>query len=173
MPIRTRLIVAFLAAALAFGAGWMVNGWRGDARLARAEAQHARALEQLAQGTVAATLAARVEEARRTAAVEEQRDIAQQQAQALEVDVAAAAGSADRLRRELDALRRRGSACGATAAVRGPGQSDTDTIGLLIDVLTGMESAGRDVAEYADRLRIAGAACERVYSSVAPKTHRH
>ena len=161
---RTQLIVGAVTAALAFGAGWMVNGWRWDAKLARSESQHAQVLEQLAQGTVAATQAARAEEARRTAAVEEQRDIAQQQAQALEVDVTTAASSANRLRRELDALRRRGSACGAGAANGGSRQPDTDTIGVLIDLLTGMESAGREVAEYADRLSIAGRACERAWN---------
>lgn len=163
---RTQLIVGAVALVLAFGAGWAVNGWRLDARLARAEGQHAQVLEQLAQGAVASAQAARAEEARRTAAVEEQRDIAQQQAQALAVDVSAAADTAGRLRSELDALRRRGPACGAAVADRGPGQPGTDPIGLLIDVLTGMESAGREVAEYADRLKIAGAACEAVYDSM-------
>src|SRR5690606_18289185 len=157
---RTQLIVGAVTAALAFSGGWLVNGWRWDAKLARSESQHAQVLEQLAHGTVAATQAARAEEARRTAAVEEQRDVAQQQAQALELDVAAAASSADRLRRELDTLRRRGSACSAATPNGGSGEQGTDTIGLLIDVLTGMESVGREVAEYADLLRIAGAACE-------------
>lgn len=162
---RTQLIVGAVAATLAFGAGWMVNGWRWDAKLARTESQHSRVLEQIAHGTVSATQAARAEEARRTAAVEEQRDIAQQRAQALEVDVAAAADSADRLRRELDALRRRGCTCDTAAADRGSGEQGSDTIGLLIDLLTGVESAGREVAEYADRARIAGLTCERTYDA--------
>ena len=160
MPLRTRLIVGAVAAALAFGAGWAINGWRYGAKLARAEAQHAQVLAQLANGTVAAAQAARAEEARRTAAVEEQRDIAQNKLDGLALDVAAGRATADRLRIELDALRRRGGACNPAAADRGSGQPGTDSIGLLIDMLEGVESAGRDVAEYADRLRIAGAACE-------------
>lgn len=157
---RTQLIVGVVALALAFGAGWVVNGWRHDAKLARVESQHAQVLEQLASATTASVQAARAEEARRTAAVEEQRDHAQQQAQALESDVAAGRATADRMRRELDALRRRGGACSAAATDRGPGQRGADPIGLLIDVLTRMESDGREVAEYADRMKIAGAACE-------------
>lgn len=34
------------------------------------------------------------------------------------------------------------------------------------DMLTGMESAGREVAEYADRLKIAGAACEGAWGAI-------
>lgn len=166
MSIRAQLIAGAVALAVAFGAGWVVNGWRKDVQIAQARQEKAQVLEQIAQATVASVQAARAEEARRTAAVEEQRDIAQKQAQALEVDVAAAADTAGRLRRELDTLRRRGSTCSATVADGSPGQSGTDPLGMLIDVLEGMESAGREVAEYADRMRIAGMACEGAYSAL-------
>lgn len=155
-----------VAGLLAAAAGWTANGWRMDAKLARAESRHAQVLEQIAQATTASVQAARVEEARRTAAVEEQRDIAQQQAQALEADVSAAADTAGRLRVQLAELRRRGLACSAAAADGSQGQHGADSIGLLIDVLTGMESAGREVAEYADRVRIAGRSCELAYDAV-------
>lgn len=166
MSIRTQLIVGAVALVLAFGAGWMVNGWRKDVQIAQAQQEKAQVLEEIARATVASVQAARAEEARRTAAVEEQRDIAQQQAQALAVDVAAAADTAGRLRRELDTLRCRGSACSAAAADRSSGQPRADPLGMLIDVLEGMESVGREVAEYADRVRIAGMACEGAYSAL-------
>lgn len=166
MSIRTQLIVGAVALVLAFGAGWMVNGWRKDVQIAQAQQEKAQVLEEIARATVASVQAARAEEARRTAAVEEQRDIAQQQAQALAVDVAAAADTAGRLHSELDTLRRRGSACSATAADGSPGQPGADPLGMLIDVLEGMESVGREVAEYADRVRIAGMACEGAYSAL-------
>lgn len=166
MSVRAQLIVGAVALAVAFGAGWMVNGWRKDVQIAQAQQEKAQVLEQIAQATVASVQAARAEEARRTAAVEEQRDIAQKQAQALEVDVAAAADTAGRLRRELDALRRRGSACSTAAADGSPGQSGADPLGMLIDVLEGMESVGREVAEYADRMRIAGMACEGAWDQM-------
>src|SRR5690606_18068151 len=94
----------------------------------------------------------------------EQRDLAQAKLDGLALELAAGAAVSDRLRRELDALRRRGGTCSATAANGGSRQPDTDTIGVLIDLLTGMESAGREVAEYADRLSIAGRACERAWN---------
>lgn len=154
------LIAGALAVVVAFTAGWWVNGWRHDARLARLESQHAQVLEGLATASVESMRAVRAEEARRVAKVEEQRDIAQREVQRLETDVVAAADTAGRLRAELDALRRRGAACNPTATDGSPSQPGADPIGLLIDLLTGMESAGREVAEYADRMKIAGAACE-------------
>lgn len=166
MSIRAQLIGGLVAGALAFGAGWMANGWRMDAKLARQEWAHATVLEQMAQATVASIEAARNEEARRTAAVEEQRDIAQAKLDGLSLDIAAGAAVSNRLRLELDALRGRGCTCGPAAADGGASKSGTDAIGLLIDVLTGLESAGREVAEYADRLEIAGLACEGSYNSV-------
>ena len=167
MPIRTRLIVGAVAAALAFGTGWLVNGWRWDAKLARSESQHAQVLEQISQATVASVQAARAEEARRTAAMEEQRDLAQAKLDGLALELAAGAAVSDRMRRELDALRRRGGACSAAATDGGASKPGVDAIGLLIDMLEGMESAGREVAEYADRLRIAGVACEGAWEGVA------
>src|SRR5690606_7904719 len=140
--------------AVAFGSGWAVNGWRMDAKLARQESAHTTVLEQMAQATVAAVEAVRTEEARRTAAVEKERELAKREAQALQGDVAAAADAAGRLQRELDAIRRRGWACNPATADGGKSQPSADPIGVLIDVLTGMESAGREVAEYADRMRI-------------------
>lgn len=166
MPFRSELIAALVAGAVAFAGGWMVNGWRHDAKLARVEAQHAQVLEQLAQATRAAAEAARAEEARRTAAVEEQRDIAQAKLDGLALELAAGAAVSDRMRRELDALRRRGGTCSAPATDGGASKPGVDAIGLLIDMLEGMESAGREVAEYADRLRIAGVACEGAWGSL-------
>lgn len=37
---RTRLIVGAVAGTVLFGAGWAVNGWRHDAKLARVERDH-------------------------------------------------------------------------------------------------------------------------------------
>jgi len=160
------LIAGALAVVVAFTAGWWVNGWRHDARLARLESQHAQVLEGLATASVESMRAVRAEEARRVAKVEEQRDIAQNKLDGLALDVAAGRATADRLRIELDALRRRGGACNSAAADGSPSQQSVDPIGVLIDVLTRMESDGREVAEYADRLLISGAACEKSYDSI-------
>lgn len=156
---RTQVIVAAVVLALAFTAGWTINGWRLDGR-------HARVLEQIAQASVAAAQAARDEENRRIAAMEEERDNAQQQAQALDLDVAAGAAVADRLRSELARLRGRASSCTAAPANGSASQQGADPVGVLIDVLTRMESAGREVAEYADKLLISGIACEKTYVKI-------
>lgn len=166
MPIRTQLIAGLIAAAVAFGAGWLVNGWRMDAKLARLESQHAAVLEQLANAAVASVQAVRAEEARRHAVVEEQRDIAQNKLDGLALDVAAGRAFSDRLRDELDALRRRGPTCSAGSTHGSASEPRFDAIGVLADMYEGLERHGRAVAEYADRLQIAGLACERMYDGL-------
>jgi hypothetical protein len=42
-------------------------------------------------------------------------------------------------------------------------QSGINTIGVLIDVLEGLERNGREVAKYADWLKVAGQTCEKAY----------
>lgn len=37
MSVRTQLIAGAVVLALAFGAGWMINGWRKDVQIARVE----------------------------------------------------------------------------------------------------------------------------------------
>lgn len=163
MSVRTRLISAAVLTALAFGTGWIAQGWRKDAKLASQQAEHAEVLEKQAQAVVASVEAARQEERRRTAAVEKERDYAQQQTEALAGDLAAGAAVSKRLRRELGTLRARYASRNTTATERGQGQQDTDTIGLLAELHARMDETGREVAEYADRLRIAGLTCEGSY----------
>ncbi|WP_237173059.1 DUF2514 family protein [Paracandidimonas lactea] len=160
-------VAALAAGALLAGIGaWTVQGWRTDAQLASLRADHAAVLEQQAQAVVASVQAARDLEQRRTAAVENERDNAIEQSTALAADVAAGRTAAQRLRRELSALRERQAGGDTASAQRGPGQSGTDAIGLLIELYAGLDGAGREVAEYADRLRIAGLTCERSYDRV-------
>jgi len=159
------------AALLAFGVGWVINGWRQEAQLARLEAAHAVLLKQQAQAVVASVQAARNEEKRRTAAVEKERDIAIEQNEALAADVAAGRTVSERLRSQLAALRASAGSGDPTAAERGQGQPSSDPIGMLIDMYAGLDEAGREVAEYADRLRIAGLACEKSYDRVRLMPH--
>jgi hypothetical protein len=170
MPVRTRLIVGAVTLAMAFGAGWMSQGWRKDAVIAANQAQHANVLEQQAQAVVASVQAARVIEQRRTAAVEKERDNAQKQKDALADDLAAGATVSKRLRRELSALRAHHASRDPTIANRGQGERSTDTVGLLAELYARMDEVGRGVAGYADRLVIAGGACERAYDAVGQRT---
>jgi len=172
MPIQFKLIAAAVVAVVGFAGGWMANGWRHSAKLASVEAAHAQLLELQAQAVVESVQAARNEEQRRTAAVENERDIAIEQVEALGADVVAGRTVSDRLRTELNALRARHASRDTAAADGSPGQQSVDPIGLLIGVLEGMDAAGREVAEYADRLRIAGFACEAAYDSLGFSSSR-
>ncbi|MGB3287967.1 MAG: DUF2514 family protein [Burkholderiaceae bacterium] len=169
MPIRNQLIGAAALVAVAFSVGWITNGWRKDAVIAANQAQHAGVLERQAQAVVASVQAARSEEARRTAVMEKERDNAMEQSEALAADLAAGAAASDRLRRELSKLRARYASGISTIAERSQGQQGTDTIGLLAELYARMDESGREVAGYADRLRIAGMTCERIYDETRGK----
>ncbi|HCN72071.1 MAG TPA: hypothetical protein DIS96_10265 [Pusillimonas sp.] len=145
------------AAALAGVAAWVVQGWRYDVKISRIETAQATALAD------AQANARKIEQAS-AAAIEEVAKNADEKIAAATADADAARDSAGRLRAELARLRRSSEA----AAIASPGEAESgiDTIGVLIDVLEGMERNGREVAAYADRLKVAGLACERAYDSV-------
>lgn len=166
MPFRSELIAASIALALGALMMFAVQEWRHGAKYARLERDHATLLERQAQAVVETVLAAKRIEAQRVAAVEKQRDIAQKQNEALAADVAAGRDLSSRLRQQLDALRARAGGGDTAAAERSPGQPDIDTIGVLADMYEGLERHGRAVAEHADKLRIAGLACERSYDAL-------
>lgn len=169
MSIRSQLIIAAVCVALGAAASWTAQEWRHDAKHARLVAEHSRLLETQANAVVESVQAARNEEQRRMAAVEKERDLVIEQNEILAADVAAGRTVSDRLRQQLDALRARYASCHSAAAERGPGQPGADPIGLLIDMYAGLDQTGREVAEYADRLKIAGLACERSYDTVRGK----
>lgn len=164
MFIRAQVIGGAVLLTVGFGAAWIAQGWRYGAKLANLRVDHANVLEQQAQAVVASVQVARGIERRRAAAVEKERDHAIEQTQALVADVAAGRAVSERLQRELRTLRARYAGGNAAVAERGQGEQGTDTIGVLIDMYAGLDSAGREVAEYADLLKIAGLACERSYA---------
>ncbi|WP_334162820.1 DUF2514 family protein [Achromobacter insolitus] len=157
---------AALAGALAAGgAAWTAQGWRGDARLARAEAAHVQERDAQAHATMTAIEAARAEGRRRTAAMEKARDDAQKQA------AAATADAAD-VRAELSRLRTRANALAHAAASRDPAAADgspagADAVGLLAYMLSRVSGRAEALAGIADRARIAGLTCERAYGALA------
>lgn len=146
------------AAALAGVAAWIVQGWRYDAKISRMTTQQAVAIAD------AQANARKIEQASQ-AAMEEVAKYADEKIAAATADADAARDSAGRLRAELARLR--GSAEDAAASRPGKSQSGIDTIGVLIDVLEGVERNGREVAEYADQLKVAGLACERAYGQLS------
>lgn len=148
--LAERSIIYGLLAALCFGAGWKVNGWRLGEGIANDKAGAVTIVRvvECKQQEVADTEGnkghAELEEARRAA------DAAR----------ATAAG----LRAEAGRIATRLATCNAGTA--GERQARQDTAQLLADVLGEMEGAGRGMAEAADRARAAGGACERIYDGV-------
>lgn len=112
--------------------------------------------------------AQRTEEQRRTAAVTKEADSAQTQTAALDASLPAARAASDGVRSAANgaAGRARANSCPATASARQPGD---DPLGMLVDVLGRADQRAGELAEYADRLRIAGIACERSYDALTTK----
>lgn len=155
MSSRNRLIALAIGAVALFAAGWTVNGWRKDAAYETERAD-------LHQAVADAQQKAREEEQRRQKEVDNVRADAQKQIDQAHADAADAGATAGQLRTQLARLR---AASGHTCTAGGS-PATVDAIGVLIDVLEGVESTGREIAEYADRARIAGQACERAYDSL-------
>lgn len=155
----TRLISGLLALALLL-AGWQ---WR-QAVTARADLAlyRGKVAEQIQQ----AEAAARSEEQRRTAKIQEAQDAAYQARLAAEADARAARASADRLRQRAAELAASCSARDPSPAASSPAASAPGDV--LADMSVRLEEAGRELARYADEARIAGQLCERSYRALTP-----
>ena len=143
-----------IAAALAGAAVWTIQGWRYDAKISHIETAQATALADAQAKT------RRIEQAR-VAAIDEVTKDADQKIAAVQADADAAADSAKRLRAELARLRR--AASNSSAASSGQGQPGADPIGMLALVLGELDDRAGEVGRYADRLKVAGLACEKAY----------
>ncbi|MCJ8168623.1 DUF2514 family protein [Atopomonas sediminilitoris] len=151
MPTQSRLIAVAVVLALAFAAGWLVNGWRWQAKLSALELTHA---EQYAS----AQAQARSEEQRRQTAVEGIRRDAQRHIDQSQTDAATAGAAANGLRAALDTAKHRAASC-ASATTGSPTGPDQATV--LADLLAELEQEGRAMAAEADRRGIAGRTCEQ------------
>lgn len=81
---------------------------------------------------------------------------------AAESAAASASNAAGRLRERLAAFTK------ANPAGSGAGVQGADPLGVLIDVLERHDDALQSIAAYADKLKVAGLACERISDGVAP-----
>lgn len=148
--LSERATIYGLLAALCFGAGWKVQGWRMGEGIAEDKAESVtivRYIERETQKVADAEGAkghAEIEQARRDA------DLAR----------AAAIG----LRAEASRIATKLATCNAgTSAER---QARQDAAELFANVLADVEQEGRAMAGVADRSRAAGMTCERVYDGV-------
>lgn len=114
---------------------------------------------------ILADRAQRTEEQRRAAAAAQEAQDAQAKIASLEDSLHLARTASDGVRDAAAgaASRARSRAC---TAAPGPSKSGEDPIGLLVDVLGRADERAGELAEYADRLRIAGIACERTYDAL-------
>lgn len=106
---------------------------------------------------------ARAEETRRQSIADKEASDAQERIAKLETDLAGARAGADRLRAAVSSAIKN-----PKPSTGGAGQSGADTLDVLAGVLSRHSDELVSVGEYADRLRIAGLACERLYTGLHP-----
>ena len=159
----------------ALGAGCVVLGTLcvvQTVRLAHANAETAQASEALAQAVAEAQTAARLELERlreqahaQSAKQQEAIDAATLDTERARAAAAAAGRAGDGLRRHAADLARdcQTQPRAAPASASAPASATGD---LLADMLGRIDAAAGELAEYADRARIAGLACERVHDSL-------
>ncbi|MCO1358811.1 DUF2514 domain-containing protein [Burkholderia multivorans] len=106
--------------------------------------------------------AARDEYQRRTTAQQENASHAAKERDQARADAAAAVTAADGLRKQVAGLVERARHPAATPGSAAAG----DALDLLADVLGRADQRAGELAEYADRARIAGQQCERDYDAL-------
>lgn len=144
LPSLNTLKTALIAVAVAISA-LCLSGVYYSVKIKRNEAKHASQIEQVKADAAAA-------QAKFTEALNETH------AQNLKIsaDYTSATTAASGLRESL----RRYQA--ARPARCGEGVQSADAPDLLSGLLIGLESGGREISEYADRLKTAGALCEKL-----------
>lgn len=166
-----RAAAALALGACLFAAGWTANGWRLGGQIQQLRAAQAEQREGQATALAAASEAARAEEQRRTA---EQRGIANAAAKERDralADARAAGAVAEQLRVRSLQLAAAARAAGDSSAAGGSAAAG-DPLDVLTDVLGRADARAGDLAEYADRARIAGLACERSYDALNAEPSR-
>lgn len=166
--LKTSLLWALglgLAAALATAGIERTRGASARTEAAKARQELAEYRSTQAEIGRLAERAQRTEEQRRIAAVTKEATSAQTQTASLDASLPAARAASDGVRDAASgaAGRARASACPVVASKGKPG---IDSLGVLVDVLGRADKRAGELAEYADRLRIAGIACERSYDAL-------
>lgn len=131
------------------------------------------AKEQADEAQLRAVEVARTEEQRRTQAQTEIANAATQQATQSAADADAAHAAAERLRQRVaELVRAAARPADPTATSSSPHKPSGDPLDVLVGVLQRADDAAGILGNYADRLKIAGAACERAYDALtSPAQH--
>ena len=112
--------------------------------------------------------AAREEEKRRLDETSKTAEYAEQQIAEARASAAVAQSVSDRLRTTLSELRHQiaASETGKLSATAAASATRASAIILLADVLESADKRAGELAEYADRARIAGETCEKMYAGM-------
>ncbi|MBO1108758.1 DUF2514 family protein [Plesiomonas shigelloides] len=162
---------ALLAIAMAVVALWLFSEWRYSAgEAAMNDVWQSRWIARDAADAEERQLrqeAARTEEQRRADAVAAQEKEANDELEKAKRDAAAAAAESRGLQQQLKTLRAKFSSSGSCSisGAAGAGKAET-SITVLSELLGEADAVAGAMAEEADRARVAGAACERIYNSV-------
>lgn len=156
IPLRLWLYAALIAALMA-------GLWRLD--LSRQAVGYNRATAEQAVRDKAAAAAEREKETKWQAKINEVSNDAQQQIDSLQISLTDAGRAADRLRSAAKVAASR-ARTNSSVADAGAGKSCPDTADLLSTLLDRHSAELVEVGSHADRLRIAGLACERAYDGL-------
>lgn len=166
--LLTQWKFVLIAALLAMLGVQQVRISHAQTELAKVRQQYAEERQKAADAARKAEQDARDEETRREQIKEEIIDAAEQRVELAKAAAAdadsAAAGLRERLAAHLAASR--GSAKNSGPGKGSEGKPSADTLDLLAGVLSRLDDTSGDLAAYADRLVIAGLACERQYESL-------
>jgi hypothetical protein len=163
--------LAAIAAALWFG----FNHWEESLRQeGRDEIQKTCDREKaVLQGVADETVRANnVESNRRLAEQQGIIDAANQKVQQLVADVAAGRASHDGLQQRAAVIAARGCRAASDPGTGGASAPASDPAGMLADVLGQLDARAGLLAEYADRARAAGEACEQSYDTLRRPSDR-
>ncbi|MGE8358577.1 DUF2514 family protein [Pseudomonas sp.] len=148
--LADRATLLGIVGALAFLAGWKVNGWRLG--------------EGIAQEQVEAVTIVRVVERKQQAVADTEGKQGDEELEQARRDAADARAAVGGLRAEASRLATGLATC--NAGIAGERQAREEAAGVLADVLGQMADAGGRMAEIADLARARGSTCERTYDGV-------
>ena len=159
-----------MAALLAVCGVQQVRISRAHAELAQAQAEYAEERTKAAEAARIAEQQAREEEQRREQRKQEIVDEAEGRTEIARAAAADAQRAADGLRGRLAAFTAavRGATKDSQPAERGQGKQGADALDVLSGVLARADDTAGELAAYADRLRIAGLACESFADGLQP-----
>lgn len=156
---RTWIYIAAALALVLYGA----FSYRAGKASVRAEFDSYKIAQQ--ESRILADRAQRTEEARRQDAITKEAEDAQKQTNVVEPDIRRSSDSASGLRSAAadTALRSSKDSCASTASQSKP---DSQALDLLAQLLGRSGERTAELGAYADRLAIAGSACERSFDAL-------